>query len=96
MYTNDDTKMFFDGLVELPDIGDYGWDWHVFRSYYDPVRKCFLYGSMSGCSCNSYEDMDFMGDHDIAYSKTDYMKAVSGFTDSDYDLDMARRAIFGL
>lgn len=96
MYNNNEVENFFDGLIELPEVGQFGYDWQILRSYYDPERKIFLYSYQVGCSCDSFDDDDFVGDHEIAYSKADFMKAVRTYTDDDYDLDSMRKAIFGL
>lgn len=72
---------FLDGLVELPEMGYYDYDWDRFVSYYDPTSKMFYWVSDSGCSCNDlWDDVHSVGDMQVG-RKSEFLSAASEFGD---------------
>lgn len=43
-------------FVQVAEIGEWGYSWHLLRAWYSPSRDRFYWVADSGRSCNSIED----------------------------------------
>lgn len=76
-----DLQTFLKGLVELPEMGYYDYEWDRFVSYYDPRTEMFYWLSDSGCSCNDlWEDVNSVGDMYVG-RKSEFLSAAASFGD---------------
>ena len=85
MYGKDELTKFLEGLVELPEMGYYGYDWDRFVSYFNPQNGMFYWVSDSGCSCNDlWDDIRTVGDMNVG-RKDEFLNAAASFGDGGAD-----------
>lgn len=85
--SNTELWNFLEGLVELPEMGYYDYDWDRFASYYDPSSKMFYWVEGSGCSCNDlWDDVHSVGDMQVG-RKSEFLSAASSFSEGRYSTE---------
>lgn len=84
-YGSNELGEFLKGLVELPEMGYYDYDWDRFASFYDPSSRMFYWVSGSGCSCNDlWDDVRSVGDLSVG-RKDEFLRAASEFASESYN-----------